>query len=1141
MDRIFEEVIRQRGDEPTRSQAPLVPVPKSRWDGLVYLHGLLRPEPDRSNLDTLVLTSGDFGLAYLNERWAARFVGELFRNYTVCFVGYSIDDPVLRYMMDSLAAERFFGETRPEAFAFSVYSKDKEGECWNEWQAKNVTPILYRAHWRHAYLHRTLREWAATYGDGIRGKEHIVLQSARARPTTSTKQDDFVSRLLWAIGDKSGVPARYFADMDPVPSLDWLEPLSEERFGHSDLIRFDVPPKEGGEDKAAFSLTRRPAPYDLAPHMALVDSGARGSRWDMVMVHLGRWLLRHLDDPKLVLWLAKRGGQLHDDLARWIERRTEEIAKLEDSGKTTELARIRENAPNAIPSPRMRTLWHLLLTGRVASPVHDLELYSWRDRFRREGLTVTLRLQLREKLTPRVVLREPFRWPFDGLEGFDEDPGEADAPEPMAKLVESEIVLSTNYVHAALKELHDDERWTTALAGLLGDFSALLRDALDLMRELGDAEDKSDQSYVPQPSISEHPQNRKLHDWTALIDLSRDAWMSMARQSPDRAMRAADDWWRVPYPVFRRLALFAAAQKEMVPSRRGLRWVLEDERWWLWSIETRREAIRLLVSIGPHLDETEFTELEQAILGGPPRTMFRDDIEPESWARICDREVWLRLAKVSGSGAKLSPAGKERLEAISALHPQWRLAANERDEFPHWMDRGSGWRTMVPSPRRRRELLGWLKANPDPDDWQEDDWQDRCRRNFATCAWALRRLARDDIWVPGRWREALRAWGEDELMVRAWRHMAPVLMNAPDEHLRTMVYSVSWWLRAVSKTFQGHDDRFVGLCTRVLELGYEPDDDTRDPVDRAINHPVGQVTEAMLRWWYRSSLEDGQGLPDALKATFTNVCNPEVAEFRHGRVLLTSNLIALFRVDPDWTKEHVIPLFDWNRSELEARATWEGFLLSPRLYRPLTEALKQQLLDTAKHYAELGKHRRQYAAVLTFVALDPGDIFKPTELAQATRALPQDGLADAAEALARSLDGAGKQRADFWSNRVWPYLRNVWPPMSEQTSSSAAESLALVCVGAGDEFPNALNQLRPWLQAVPYAERVVSEIHGSEICERFPDEALELLCVVVDEDNPWEPEELGACLDTLQATDPGLETNPCYRRLREYLRLRSKG
>jgi hypothetical protein len=45
--------------------------------------------PYEAGLDTLVITSGDFGLAYLNGRRAARSVSELFRNYVVCLVDYS--------------------------------------------------------------------------------------------------------------------------------------------------------------------------------------------------------------------------------------------------------------------------------------------------------------------------------------------------------------------------------------------------------------------------------------------------------------------------------------------------------------------------------------------------------------------------------------------------------------------------------------------------------------------------------------------------------------------------------------------------------------------------------------------------------------------------------------------------------------------------------------------------------------------------------------------------------------------------------------------------------------------------------------------------------------------------------------------
>ena len=106
-DKIFKRVIDKKKLDIPILAAPFLPIPKStRWHGVVHLHGLL---PDKSNdieLNRLVLSSGDFGLAYLTERWAARFVGELFRNYTVCFVGYGINDPVLRYMMDALSADR---------------------------------------------------------------------------------------------------------------------------------------------------------------------------------------------------------------------------------------------------------------------------------------------------------------------------------------------------------------------------------------------------------------------------------------------------------------------------------------------------------------------------------------------------------------------------------------------------------------------------------------------------------------------------------------------------------------------------------------------------------------------------------------------------------------------------------------------------------------------------------------------------------------------------------------------------------------------------------------------------------------------------------------------------------------------------
>jgi hypothetical protein len=126
-DRIFAHLTARAKPVVPAYSAPFLPIPKnSRWNGLVYLHGLLPEHHDASALHRLVLTSGDFGLAYLTERWAARFVSELFRNYVVCFVGYSINDPVLRYMMDALAADRMLGEVTPQAYALGDSAPGQE-------------------------------------------------------------------------------------------------------------------------------------------------------------------------------------------------------------------------------------------------------------------------------------------------------------------------------------------------------------------------------------------------------------------------------------------------------------------------------------------------------------------------------------------------------------------------------------------------------------------------------------------------------------------------------------------------------------------------------------------------------------------------------------------------------------------------------------------------------------------------------------------------------------------------------------------------------------------------------------------------------------------------------------------------------
>lgn len=1135
-DHVFSRAAKRTGQEFDAYSAPMLPIPKhSRWSGLVYLHGLLPDKEDESALQRLVLTSGDFGLAYLTERWAARFVSELFRNFVVCFIGYSIDDPVLRYMMDALAADRMLGEVTPQAYALGSFHAGEEDKETTQWKAKGVVPILYETAVGsndHSALHRTLKVWAETYRDGVLGKERIVVDYALARPSASTRQDDFFGRMLWALTDESGLPAKRFAEFNPVPSLDWLSAFSEDRFRQSDLARFGVSPLGDIDDKLRFSLIRRPAPYRCSPWMALVSGGDDGSRWDDVMFQLARWLVRHLNDPDLVIWVAQHGGQLRDHWSRLIERKLEKFARLKRERKTSELNEIKADSPNAIPSPLMQTLWRLLLSGRVKSPWRSLDFYHWERRLKRDGWTATLRLELRELLTPKVVLKKPFRWDQDG-EGSDE-------PTRIRQLVDWELVLAGDHVHSSLRDSNNEE-WRSFLPALLEDFQQLLRDALDLLRELDGADVRDDRSHWDLPSISPHWQNRGFRDWVTLIELLRDAWLATRETDLERARRIALDWFDLPYFTFKRLALFAASQDEIIDSNQWIEWLVGDNAWSLWSSNMQRETMRLLVLQGSNLSPELLAKLEAAILAGPPRDMYVDDLEQEYWQSLVDHAIWLRLAKLQEGGGQLNDLTSQRFEQLSASNPKWELASYERDEFPHWMS-GTGdpdykaSRKVDIAPRKRMELVDWLRRAPREDrSFYESTWRETCRTRFFHCVFALCDLAQEGLWPTERWREALQAWSEESLIHRSWQFAAPLVQDMPNDVVEEVLHSLSWWIEAASKVQERHETVLFDLCRRVLALPHQDAVDIDEPVFHAINHPIGHITDALLNVWFKREPNDNDCLPEDIEPFFSQLCDVDVEQFRHGRVILASRLIALFRVDQTWTETELLPLFSWSADAVEAKAVWEGFLWSPRLHRPLLTAFKQQFLETAGHYADLGEHAAQFAAFLTYAALETVEDYSVQDFRTAFEALPQEGLGEAAQAMYQALEGTGEQREDYWKNRIQPFWHDIWPKSRDLASNSIAESLSRMSIASRGEFPTALSAVLDWLQPIEHPDYVVHLLHESDLAIRFPEDALRFLNAVIS-NQPLAPGELGRCLRAIREAAPNVEQDHRYQRLLEYFR-----
>lgn len=1147
-DSLFERAAKRIGQRFPVFNAPMLPVPKnSRWDGLVYLHGAITPEMNDTALNRLVITSGDFGQAYLTERWAARFVSELFRNYVVCFVGYGINDPVLRYMMDALAADKLQGETTQPAWAFASFKDGEIDDKRTEWLAKGVTPVLYEVGilknktQDHSLLHKTLRAWAETYRDGVTGKERIVVDYALSLPSRSTVQDDFVGRMLWALSDKSGLPAQRLAKHTPAPSLEWyFSGLEEKRYHQSDLQRFGMSPRGSGDETLHFSLICRPSPYHLSPFMMLFAGDEFHNRWDDIMYHLASWLIKYLNDPRLLINLAKGGGQLHPQFRKMISDKIVGYSRLEREGKFAELAEIRTNFPMAIPCKQMKILWQLFLSQRVKSPFWNGNIVSWKQRIGADPLTATLRFELRELLAPRILLNEPYN-----LSALSVDVTQTVAPR-MSDFVQWELVLSSTHIRSML-DVNQDEHFRHVLPELIDDLQLLLKDALDLMKMMSDEEKESYNSHWHLPSISPHQQNHSHKDWTLLIELLRDAWLDILDTTPHKATKIAIDWYSLPYPVFKRLAFFAASQDVNLPSAQWSSWLTDNDAKWLWSVETGREVYRLLVLRGKDLNNDDQQLLEKAILAGPPDNLsgiFETDEQLQAY--LCGR-IWRALAKLQSSGLKLGETAYSRFQAIAARYPKLRLAVNEHDEFSIWFgDTGEGETETLfrtdPVPEEWPALVEWLKKDP-TEQWMrgDDGWRDVCTTHFGESLKALLILSKQNIWPEQRWREAIQAWSRNDMPRLTWESVAPLIDTMPDDMLYKVSNSLSWWLESCSKTLSSHQDIFRGICKRMLAIPFEVQSDAQgghgsdeNPVSEAINHPIGHITEAMINHLFSNDMEDGDLLPGWLEPSLTALCDLHTAVFRHGRVILAANVISLLRIDPSWTKRTLLPLFSWE-NDVEARSAWAGFLWSPRLYKPLFDLFKMDFLATANHLNRLVAHSNQYISVLTYVALDMTEGFTDSELSSAFNSLSNEGLETVLQALTQALMGAGEQREEYWTNRIAPFWITFWPKSTNRITPRISELLVQLILSAGTEFPAAWKLVKAWIHPVEHLHYPLYMLVKSDICSTNPEEALDLLSALVD-DQEFPPDELKTCLEQIRISDAQLEHNQQFSRINLFLR-----
>lgn len=253
-DRHFSAAAVALGWEVGDYRAPALPLGRD-FLGLVHLHGTILDEPRR-----LVLTDADFGQAYLTDGWASTFLRSLFAEFTVLFVGYSHEDPPMRYLARGLA-----GRSGHRRFALTA-----DGDT-PKWRSLGITPVgfaLQAAPDQYGQLNQGVRRWVEIIQLQPLDKESRLrsILSGPEEIEPNRSDSDFLRRSL--LKEET---AQHFARY--AQGLRWIRWLAAQGLLPQYLATDYFPPAPKDENERSAQLAQRRIALWLGEQLPLDKSG----------------------------------------------------------------------------------------------------------------------------------------------------------------------------------------------------------------------------------------------------------------------------------------------------------------------------------------------------------------------------------------------------------------------------------------------------------------------------------------------------------------------------------------------------------------------------------------------------------------------------------------------------------------------------------------------------------------------------------------------------------------------------------------------------------------------------------------------------------------------------------------------------
>ncbi|MGZ5199713.1 MAG: SIR2 family protein [Telluria sp.] len=1123
-DRLFEA-----GQE---EEGPVVHVPPAFPDlnfgtaieGITYLHGRLVEVTSESH--PYVLSSADFGRAYLSEGWATNFIRHLLERYTVVLVGYQAEDPPIKYLLQGLNHDGKYDRSKLYAF-----DRGLPEEIEAKWRDRGVTAIAYSD---HPDLWKSMESWADRADDPRKWRSSIIAKCQQDPKDMAPHERGQVAHVLRTVQG-----ARLFSEADPLPHPEWVCVLDayvrsaqQSRGYGGDVEAFDPWVAYGLDDdlrdiseddrKRGVSNDNLLAwrDQDDSPHDFYRLGGAFGSI-PKRLSQLIAWISKSIDSPVLAWWAVRQNG-LHPQLLQQLEWQLEASKTLNE---------------------RARHIWGLILEHQrdPRNRQWNGEWFDLKKRVTAHGWTASALREFRRIATPRLEIKPPY-----GLKRL--RPPSA----PWEKIHLDDI----GQFEVVFLERHDED--LNIPDNLLPQVFALLEEQLTtasgMLEDIETVYFETPTCY-PDREVVGGPDIEKS---TEIITWFIQLFDRMAAKWPELARAHATTWPTSDQFFFRKLKLYAFSKKGAFAADHVAEEVSCLGQGAFWDIYVARELLFLLVDRWGEFTQARRNQLIDRILAGPDQlTHWSEEEFPRLRSELSARYArYLEL-----QGCEMAADRSQRLsEMIRSI--------------PNWSD---GWATSTVI--KRGPSVGWVNTDEKPDalmnlavsevvsrareDLKRDFDSFTEKRPFTGLVRANPRKALSALTIAGRkgdyptlfWSSMINDLPPD-IAPRLRRLFLNRVARLPHVVISELRHTLGRWLEQnlvsvlefdCDLGWAVYDHVIEGFLTagadaaksdlNEVHQGGKIIQRSRRTFDHAINGTIGMCVEALFRSVPRVRQDAGSLLPEHIKFRVERLLVAPGEGSDHAVSIACSKLNWLLFVDPAWTTERLIPMLALDHPASEP--AWNGFLCDGGIPLPPLAAIIKPLLLELFPRVEAFSWRRDLADVaaqhLGFMR-----IFRQNEPCGLTRVEMRSVLrAMSDEARNRFifwLGLVGQKNENGWVKHVIPFINEDWPRERQYRTSASVRAWIGLLDDTADNFPEVYEAVKKFLVPVETNDhpfyRFTREISDKKsITEQFPETTLDLMNRATPEVLTRPPYELPKVLALIVETEPNLVSDPRYLRL----------